>query len=90
MSVAVSGVSVAPFIPLSKLVHFIYPLIGAAGIVIFVGIIIKMFTDGSIPAAQEENRPCSRCKRRICLKSGRMPAWVSHFPEIVRRWETSW
>ena len=54
VSVAVSGVSVAPFIPLSKLLHFIYPLIGAAGIVIFVGIIIKMFTDGSIPAAQEE------------------------------------
>lgn len=40
-------------IPLSKLVNFIYPLIGAAGIVIFVGILIKMFTDGSIPAAQE-------------------------------------
>lgn len=54
MSVAVPGVSAAPFIPLSKLVRFIYPLIGVAGIVIFVGIIIKMFTDGSIPAAQEE------------------------------------
>lgn len=51
---AIIVVSVASFISLSKLVHFIYPLIGAAGIVIFVGIIIKMFTDGSIPAAQEE------------------------------------
>lgn len=50
VSVAVPGVSVAS----CKLVNFIYPLIGAAGIVIFVGIIIKMFTDGSIPAAQEE------------------------------------
>ena len=54
MSVAVPGVSAAPFIPLSKLVRFIIPLIGAAGIVSCVGIIIKMFTDGSIPAAQEE------------------------------------
>lgn len=54
VSVAVPGVSVASFISLSKLVNFIYPLTGAAGIVIFVGIIIKMFTDGSIPAAQEE------------------------------------
>ena len=54
MSVAVPGVSVASFISLSKLVNFIYPLTGATGIVIFVGIIIKMFTDGSIPAAQEE------------------------------------
>lgn len=51
---AIIVVSVASFISLSKLVNFIYPLIGAAGIVIFVGIIIKMFTDGSIPAAQEE------------------------------------
>lgn len=54
VSVAVPGVSAASFISLSMLVNFIYPLIGAAGIVIFVGIIIKMFTDGSIPAAQEE------------------------------------
>lgn len=54
VSVAVPGVSVASFISLSKLVNFIYPLTGATGIVIFVGIIIKMFTDGSIPAAQEE------------------------------------
>ena len=54
VSVAVPGVSVASSISLSKLVNFIYPLTGATGIVIFVGIIIKMFTDGSIPAAQEE------------------------------------
>lgn len=54
VSVAVPGVSAASFISLSMLVNFIYPLIGVAGIVIFVGIIIKMFTDGSIPAAQEE------------------------------------
>ena len=54
VSVAVPGVAVASFISLSKLVNFIYPLTGATGIVIFVGIIIKMFTDGSIPAAQEE------------------------------------
>lgn len=53
IAVAVLGVSVASFIPLSKLVNFIYPLIGAAGIVIFVGILIKMFTDGAIPATQE-------------------------------------
>lgn len=43
--VAVAGVSVASFIPLSKLVNLIYPLIGAAGIVIFAGILLKLFTD---------------------------------------------
>lgn len=52
--VAALGVSVASFIPLSKLVNFIYPLIGAAGIVIFVGILIKMFTEGKMPAVYEE------------------------------------
>ena len=45
VAVAVVGVSVASFIPLSKLVNLIYPLIGAAGIVIFVGILLKLFTE---------------------------------------------
>ena len=54
--VAALGVSVASFIPLSKLVNFIYPLIGAAGIVIFVGILIKMFTEGKAPAVYEEQK----------------------------------
>ncbi len=43
--VAVLGVSVASVIPLSKLVNMIYPLIGAAGIVIFIGILIKLFSE---------------------------------------------
>ena len=37
---AVLGVSVASVIPLDKLVNFIYPLIGAAGLVLFVAILI--------------------------------------------------
>lgn len=45
VAVAVVGVSVASFIPLSKLVNLIYPLIGAAGIVIFAGILLKLFTE---------------------------------------------
>lgn len=45
VAVAVVGVSVASFIPLSKLVNLIYPLIGAAGIVIFGGILLKLFTE---------------------------------------------
>ena len=41
---AVVGVSVASFIPLSKLVNMIYPLIGMIGLVIFAGILIRMLT----------------------------------------------
>ncbi len=54
--VAALGVSVASVIPLSKLVNMIYPLIGAAGIVIFVGILIKTFTEGRMPAVSEEKK----------------------------------
>lgn len=43
--VAVFGVTVASFIPLSKLVNTIYPLISIAGLIILVGIIVKMLTD---------------------------------------------
>ena len=51
---AVLGVSVASVIPLDKLVNFIYPLIGAAGLVIFVGIVIKLVTEGRAPAAENK------------------------------------
>ena len=51
---AVLGVSVASVIPLDKLVNFIYPLIGAAGLVIFVGIVIKLGTEGRAPAAENK------------------------------------
>lgn len=55
IAVAVIGVSVASFIPLSKLVNTIYPLIGIAGIIIFIGIIIKMITHrGELPPEQGE------------------------------------
>ena len=51
---AVLGVSVASVIPLDKLVNFIYPLIGAAGLVIFVGIVIKLVTESRAPAAENK------------------------------------
>lgn len=51
---AVFGVSVASIIPLSQLVNFIYPLIGIAGIVIFVAIVIKSFKEGRIPETASE------------------------------------
>ena len=51
---AVLGVSVSSVIPLDKLVNFIYPLIGAAGLVIFVGIVIKLVTEGRAPAAENK------------------------------------
>ena len=54
MITAVLGVSVASVIPLDKLVNFIYPLIGAAGLVIFVGIVIKLITEGRAPAAENK------------------------------------
>ena len=41
-------------IPLDKLVNFIYPLIGAAGLAIFVGIVIKLVTEGRAPAAENK------------------------------------
>ena len=45
ITLAAIGVSVASFIPLSQLVNTIYPLIGIVGIVIFIGIIVRMMTD---------------------------------------------
>ena len=51
---AVLGVSVASVIPLDKLVNFIYPLIGVAGLVIFVGIVIKLVTEGRAPAVENK------------------------------------
>ncbi|WP_130861400.1 YkvI family membrane protein [Bacilliculturomica massiliensis] len=58
LAVAVIGVSVASFIPLNKLVNTIYPLIGVAGLIIFVGILIRMFTDrkASPGGTDEKNR----------------------------------
>ena len=53
--VAVFGVSVASFIPLSDLVNTIYPLIGIAGIVLLAGILFRMATDRHSPPAQAEN-----------------------------------
>lgn len=45
IALAVIGVSVASFIPLSQLVNTIYPLIGIAGMLLFIGIIIRICTD---------------------------------------------
>lgn len=60
MVVAVIGVSMASVIPLSRLVNTIYPLIGIAGVILFVGIVLKMFTDKGrkgTPPAQEKSSP---------------------------------
>lgn len=43
--VAIFGVSVASFIPLSDLVNTIYPLIGIAGIILLLGILFRIATD---------------------------------------------
>lgn len=45
VALAAVGVSVASFIPLSRLVNTIYPLIGIVGIVIFIGIMVRLVTD---------------------------------------------
>jgi uncharacterized membrane protein YkvI len=54
---AVIGVTVASFIPLSKLVNTIYPLIGIAGVILLIGIIVRLFTDkeGNVAPAAEKN-----------------------------------
>lgn len=57
--VAVFGVTIASFIPLSNLVNTIYPLVGIAGVVLLIGMVIKLFTDKRKDPAPVQDKEAS-------------------------------
>ena len=57
--VAVFGVTIASFIPLSNLVNTIYPLVGIAGVVLLIAMTIKLFTDKRKDPAPAQGKDAS-------------------------------